>query len=143
MIRFELNQSVLRGGQRIPVHLVERTLHLVARELRKKKPYFVSLAFLSESQMRQMNAHYRGKNHVTDVLSFPLDPTSGELLFSYEQAKRQAQQMHHPVRDEIVFLLVHGLLHLFGHDHEMTTDAKKMLALQTRLLRKLGVNPQI
>ena len=143
MISFELNQVILRGGQRVSLAVIDSVIRLVAKTVKQKGPYQLSIAFLSESQMRRANKEYRGKDQVTDVLSFSLGPESGELLFCYSQAKKQAQAMRHSVKNEICFLLVHGLLHLFGYDHERTGDAKKMFPLQSRLLKKLQINPTI
>jgi len=141
MITFELNQVILRGGQRISLDLIDGVVRLVAKTVKKTKTYHVSIAFVSDAQMRRANKEYRGNDKVTDVLSFSLGPDSGELLFSYTQAKKQAKAMNHPVKQEFCFLLVHGLLHLFGYDHERRNDAKKMFSLQSDLLIKLRINP--
>lgn len=117
----------------------------VSSALKLKRKHIVSIAFISEKEMKKLNFHHRGKNAVTDVLSFTLNNEDyfGEILLSYEQAKKQAKEMKHSVRDEISFLIVHGLLHVFGFDHEVELDAKKMFPLQTKILLKLGVDPRI
>ena len=148
MIQLELNQTRLHGGERLPKALLDRVVLEVSKELPVKqlKPVrIISVAFVSEKEMRKLNLQYRGKDRVTDVLSFTLDqPDSfGEIILSYEQAKRQAKTMKHSVRAELTFLLVHGLLHVFGHDHEVEKDAKKMFSLQTHALERLGINPKI
>ncbi len=145
MIRMELNQERLKGGMRYPQARLEEVAKDVAKALKLKRVHPVSVAFVSEADMKRLNFQHRGKNAVTDVLSFTLENEDyfGEIILSYEQAKRQAKEMKHSVRDEITFLLVHGLLHVFGFDHMNELDAKKMFALQTAVLRKLGVNPRI
>lgn len=82
---------------------------------------------------------------MTDVLSFHLGEkdTLGEILICYPQAKRQAKQLGHSTRAELIFLLVHGLLHLSGFDHETPRDAKRMFPLQSRILVSLGINPRL
>lgn len=148
MIHIYLSQTRLKGGQRFPKRLLERTQREVSRVLNVKGKKEISAVFVSPKEMRRLNKTYRKKDSMTDVLSFTLDPTEsegeiGEIILSYEQAKRQAKEMKHSVRDEIVFLLVHGILHVFGHDHIKEKDAKKMFPLQTNALKKLGVNPRI
>ena len=148
MIQIELNQTRLHGGERLPKGLLDRIVVEVSKELsaRQRKPVRnISVAFVSEKEMRKLNLHYRGADRVTDVLSFTLDqPDSfGEIILSYEQAKRQSKTMKHSVRSELTFLLVHGLLHVFGHDHVQERDAKKMFPLQTHILERLGINPKI
>lgn len=145
MIKIELNQERLKGGMKFPNTRLVQIEKEVVRALKLKSLHIISAAFVSEKEMKQLNHHHRGKNAVTDVLSFTLNNEDyfGEILLSYEQAKRQAKEMKHSVRDEITFLLVHGLLHVFGHDHEKKEEANKMFLLQTKILKKLNVDPRI
>ena len=142
MIRYELNQARLRGGQRVPDAAVKRALKAVSDVLVHESDTDVSVAFVSEGEMRKLNKQWRGKNKVTDVLSFG-EKGNGEVLISYAQAQRQGKEMGHSTRDEILFLLVHGVLHLSGYDHERPTDAKKMFPLQTEILNRLGIDPRL
>lgn len=145
MIRADVNQSRLKGSQRFPARLMRQTLDEITKALRLKKDVLVSVAFVSEPEMRKLNRAWRGKDRVTDVLSFELEEGEvlGEVLISYEQAARQAKTMKHFIRDEIIFLLVHGVLHLFGYDHDRPMNAKKMFPLQTKILTKLGIDSRI
>ena len=140
MLRAELNQSILKGGQKLPASLVRKVLSACERGMKKTKAVPLSVAFIGEREMRDLNRTYRGKDKVTDVLSFE---EVGEILICYPQAKRQAAAMGHSVRDELVFLLVHGVLHAFGYDHERPNDAKHMFPLQTRILTGLGIDPRL
>lgn len=144
-LSYELNQTLLRGGQRLPHHEVQRAFAAVEHFLHPRRAWRVSVAFVSEAEIRGLNARYRGKDKVTDVLSFGDREGEhlGEVLLCYAQARRQAVQQGHTVRDENLFLLVHGLLHLFGMDHERPLDAKKMFGLQTRILESLGIDPRL
>lgn len=105
----------------------------------------VSIGFASASQMRKLNHAWRGKDRVTDVLSFGLDEGSlkGEIVLCYEQAVVQAREMDHSTRDELLFLLVHGILHLWGYDHEVQRDAKKMFPIQEKILKQLKMDPRL
>lgn len=145
MITVLLNQAGLRGGQCLPHGAVRCVCEGVARALGVHRPVRVSLAFVSAPEIRRLNAKYRGKNKVTDVLSFNLNEKDmlGELLICYPVAKRQAAELGHSTRDEVLFLLVHGLLHLFGYDHEKSSDAKRMFPLQTKILTRLGIDPRL
>jgi len=140
-----MNQSRLRGSQRVPAAVVDRTLRACTKALRVSKPATVSIAFVSPAEMKKLNKAWRGKDGITDVLSFGdiKKGDDGEILISYEQAARQAKQLGHSTRDEIMFLLVHGVLHLYGYDHMKPADAKKMFPLQTRILTSLGIDPRI
>ncbi|MBI5794573.1 rRNA maturation RNase YbeY [Candidatus Uhrbacteria bacterium] len=145
MIVAEMNQSRLKGRQRLPERLVVETLKEITKALRIKKNIEISIAFVSEPEMKKLNQTWRGKNRVTDVLSFELEQGEvfGEVLICLEQAARQAKVMGHSVRDEIMFLLVHGILHLFGYDHERPSDEKRMFSLQKKILLRLGIDPRV
>lgn len=145
MIRAQLNQSILKGGQKLPEAHLTRVLAACSRALKVKKGVVVSIGFVSPNQMRLLNKRWRRKDRVTDVLSFALDEGSlkGEIVLNYEQAVCQARERHHPTRDEVGFLIVHGLLHLWGYDHEKSADAKRMFLLQERILKSLKIDPQL
>jgi probable rRNA maturation factor len=100
----------------------------------------VDVLLADDSTLRQLNKSFRGKNKPTDVLSFPA-PTeiakrhAGDLAISLETAARQATTYGHTLRDEVCILLLHGLLHLSGEDHE--TDNGEMAAREATLRREL------
>jgi probable rRNA maturation factor len=105
-----------------------------------------TVAFVSDRLMRELNRRWRGKRGTTDVLSFPAGQsefeksegaTLGDVVISVEQAARQAAEHGLTFENEIEQLILHGLLHLCGHDHE--TDAGEMNALELRLRRRLGI----
>lgn len=145
MLSAEVNQERLKGGQRLPFARLQEVLDACAKGLKLKKEAVVSIAFVSPGQMKKLNNQWRGKNYVTDVLSFELGEgiMKGEIILSYEKAQKQAREMGHSTRDELWFLIVHGVLHVWGHDHETPKDAKKMFPLQTRILNELGIDSRI
>jgi len=143
MISIELNQSELKGGQKIPEALVKKVASVVSKELSIKKNWDVSLGFVADKKIKELNFLYRGVRSVTDVLSFSLEKETGEILISYDQAAKQAKEERHSTRHEVVFLMVHGLLHLQGFDHEQPKQAEKIFAVQGKILKKLGVNPKL
>ena len=90
--------------------------------------------------LRRLNREFRGKDKATDVLSFPASPElagvhAGDLAVSLETAQRQAEEHGHSLRDEVRVLLLHGLLHLYGMDHEI--DRGEMAAREAELRVKL------
>jgi probable rRNA maturation factor len=102
----------------------------------------VSVLLTTDAAIRKLNTQFRHKNKATDVLSFPAEgigaeEIAGDLAISVPTARRQAVEQGHPLSTEIKVLILHGLLHLNGYDHE--TDDGKM-ARRERLLRgKLGL----
>ena len=106
----------------------------------------VTVAFVSDRLMRELNRHWRGKKGTTDVLSFPAGQdefekvegvTLGDVVVSVEQAARQATEHGLSFEEEVKQLILHGLLHLCGYDHE--TDNGEMNRLELRLRRRLGI----
>jgi probable rRNA maturation factor len=106
----------------------------------------VTVAFVSDRAMRELNRRWRGKSGTTDVLSFPSGQeefekgegaTLGDVVISVEQAARQAAEHGLDFEGEVAQLILHGLLHLCGYDHE--TDSGEMNALELTLRRRLGI----
>ena len=98
----------------------------------------VSVAIVSDRQVRILNRRYRDCDYATDVLSFPASgPFLGDIVIARGVARRQAIQAGHSERDEVRVLALHGLLHLLGYDHE--TDEGRMARVERRLRRKGGL----
>jgi probable rRNA maturation factor len=101
----------------------------------------VNVLLAGDSKIRALNRRFRKKNKATDVLSFPAamagGPLAGDLAISVETALRQAKALEHSLEEELKILLLHGLLHLAGYDHE--TDAGEMRGLESRLRRRFGL----
>ena len=100
----------------------------------------VEVLLADDRALRRLNKGFRGKDKSTDVLSFPAPAEmssfhAGDLAISLETATRQAADFGHTLRDEVRILLLHGLLHLSGMDHE--TDRGEMAARETALRREL------
>ncbi len=100
----------------------------------------LSLVLCSDAHIQPLNAEWRGKDAATDVLSFPQDDpvVLGDLVVSVETAARQAIERSHSLRDELRVLLVHGLLHLLGYDHEAgPQDLEEMAQAEEKLMKRL------
>lgn len=104
-----------------------------------------TVAFVGDNRMKQLNELFRGKNTTTDVLSFPHEPDEfdpdkdnlGDIVISAEQAQKQAAENGLTLDGEIKQLILHGLLHLCGYDHE--TDNGEMNARELELREQLGI----
>jgi probable rRNA maturation factor len=117
--------------------------------LQQNAPQDVSLSILltDDAQIRTLNREYRGFDAPTDVLSFDVherDPETGllylgEIIVSHPYAARQAQKKGHSLQAEAQLLIVHGVLHLLGHDHADTREKVKMWQAQSEILNLLGL----
>ncbi len=107
---------------------------------------FITIAFVSDKKIKELNNQYRNKNSVTDVLSFIYEADEfetdnkylGDIVISVEQAKKQALENNLNLNLEIKQLILHGILHLCGYDHE--TDKGEMNKLELELRDKLGIS---
>lgn len=106
---------------------------------------FLTVAFVSDKKMRELNKTFRGKNRTTDVLSFPIEAEAfdaeknnlGDVVISLAQAEKQAEENRLDFETEIKQLILHGILHLCGGDHE--TDGGEMNRRELELRDKLGI----
>ncbi len=103
---------------------------------------YVDVLLADDLTLRRLNRTFRGKNKATDVLSFPTPSEiahthAGDLAISLDTAARQAAVYGHSLRDEVRILLLHGLLHLSGLDHE--TDRGEMARREAELRQELGL----
>lgn len=106
-----------------------------------------SIAFVDDEEMTRLNRTFRRKRRTTDVLTFPADETYGhpssravplgDIVISVDQARRQAEQEGHSLATEIRYLVLHGILHALGWDHE--TDRGEMNALELELRDRVGL----
>jgi probable rRNA maturation factor len=101
----------------------------------------LSIALVSDREMRALNRRWRGKDRSTDVLSFPLQEAGalGDVVISIDTARRQARQGGWPLSVELRRLLAHGILHCRGYDHQTRRDALRMAAAERRLLGSRGM----
>ncbi len=108
-------------------------------------PTDVSIAFLDDRTMAGLNRKYRGRRKTTDVLTFgdeglsglPGERPLGDIAISVAQAKRQAEREGHALATEIRYLILHGMIHAFGWDHE--TDEGEMNALEMNVRARVGL----
>ena len=108
----------------------------------------LSLVFTDDEAIQKLNAEWRDKDKPTNVLSFPafpvepgdpLPPMLGDIVLAYETVVREAELEQKPLENHITHLIIHGLLHLLGYDHETDEEAEEMEALERRALARLAI----
>lgn len=137
----------LAGYRRI----FEKIFEKAAKNLALNPQSSVSVIFVKDERMHQINRDYRGIDRTTDVISFALadnqdendyiETELGDIFINIDAAVRQAEEYEHSEKREICFLFTHGLLHLCGFDHMKPEDEKVMIAKQKEILDDI-VSPQ-
>ncbi|NUS22237.1 MAG: rRNA maturation RNase YbeY [Mesorhizobium sp.] len=108
----------------------------------------LSIVFSDDAHIQALNAEWRGKDKPTNVLSFPafsfpkggpLPPMLGDIVLASETVAREAALEDKPIVNHITHLVIHGLLHLLGHDHETDAEAEEMEAIERAALARLAI----
>lgn len=151
-----------QGYKNIDKHMENSINELVNAVLKYENcmdDYEISISFVSNEEIKDLNREYRGIDAVTDVLSFPMlefeedydeleddeeeyieeELPLGDIVISVEKADEQAQDYGHSFIRELAFLLVHGMLHLLGYDHEKEEEEVIMFQKQEEILDKLNI----
>jgi probable rRNA maturation factor len=138
-------EIVRRGaGKQFPSRRLKKVA-LTVLGLVEQENVELSLALVGNAEMQKLNAKYRRMNHPTDVLSFPMEekllqetPLLGDVIISVEQAAEQARERRRTLDEEMTTLLIHGIVHLLGYDHERSAkDARIMRRLEKKILGQL------
>lgn len=111
----------------------------------------LSIKITDDSELKDLNLRFRGLDQTTDVLSFEADFTDpdsgsrylGDIVISFPQADQQANDRGHTALEEIQLLVIHGVLHLLGYDHDTDENKENMWSLQKAVLSKLEISVQI
>ncbi len=134
--------------------LVEKLLQHAASIENIEPETEVSVTFVTNEAIQDINREYRGKDQPTDVISFALEEQGegeievtfegmprilGDIIISTDRAKEQAEEYNHSFERELGFLAVHGFLHLLGYDHMEPEDEKVMFAKQDDILKTFGL----
>ncbi len=130
--------------------LAKRAIPAVFVEAKIEGGYGVelSLVFTDDATIRKLNAEWRDKDQPTNVLSFSafpmmpgdqLSPILGDIVLAYETVVREAELEGKPLENHITHLIIHGLLHLLGYDHEIDDEAENMEELERRALARLAI----
>jgi probable rRNA maturation factor len=134
--------------------LVQNILNFAAKEEEVEDNSEVSVTFVTNERIQEINREYRHKDQPTDVISFALEELGedeveivggqiprvlGDIIISIERAKEQAEEYNHSFSRELGFLALHGFLHLLGYDHMEEMDEKKMFQRQKDILDEYGL----
>ena len=111
--------------------------------------YEVSLSFVDNEEIHELNREYRGVDRSTDVLSFPLltdefdveieEESLGDIVISLERALEQSEEYNHSFEREVCFLVCHSMFHLLGYDHDTEENTKDMRKREEDVLNKLNI----
>lgn len=111
--------------------------------------YEVSLSFVDNEEIHELNRQYRGVDRATDVLSFPLltddfdveieEESLGDIVISLERALEQSEEYNHSFEREVCFLVCHSMFHLLGYDHDTEENTKDMRKREEGVLNKLNI----
>ncbi len=137
--------------------LIERAAQAVMEYEECDENFEISVSFVEDEEMQLLNSQYRGIDSTTDVLSFPImdfddsEPVGsvedfideelvlGDIVISTSRAAEQAVEYGHSIERELTFLMVHGMLHLMGEDHDTPEKEAVMFGKQDEILEKLGI----
>lgn len=132
------------------IGLVERAARAAFAELRlaANSQSELSVVFTDDAAIQALNAEWRGKDKPTNVLSFPafppakdgpLPPMLGDIVLAAETVAREAAEEKKPIENHVSHLVIHGLLHLLGYDHETDVEAEEMEAVERAALARLAI----
>jgi len=103
----------------------------------KKEKHNLSIVFVGDKKIKELNKKYRKKNKITDILAFDGDGDFfGEIIINYAQIRRQAKLYNNSVQKELIFILIHGLLHLLGYGDETEKERKEMIRKGEGFIKK-------
>jgi len=132
-VKIEINNQT---KHKIDLRLVEKVVKVFAQAYKINKNKEISLAFVGDTEIKKLNKSYRGLNKATDILSFPgEDNFLGEIIIDYDQIKRQAVSFKNSAKKELIFILVHGLLHLIGYEDETDKEREEMIKLGEKFIK--------
>jgi probable rRNA maturation factor len=130
-----------------PPTLIERPVHLALKHQKESLEVDISVVLTDSRSLQELNRHYLGIDAPTDVLSFPAsesDPETGarylgDILIAVPYARKSARKAGHSLEAELQLLVVHGMLHLLGHDHAKPREKARMWKAQREILTQLGL----
>ena len=125
----------------LPVYSMPKTRPRISRSLLLEmknavlpRDYALSVAFVDTDVMREINGKYRNRRYSTDILSFPLSPCSGEIIFSMKDIEKRAPMFKRGTLNFLAFIFIHGLLHLKGYSH-----GSRMEREEEKIRRKFNI----
>jgi probable rRNA maturation factor len=132
-MQYELHKTV--PFRIVSQALVDRIFHAAEQVVDIPKEFHFSIAVVSDQTMHDLNRTYRKKDKPTDVLAFRYDDSSGEIVLSADRLRAQAKMYGHTVTVETAYMLVHGILHILGWDHESDSEENDMKSKEYAILQ--------
>jgi len=134
MIRFEFNKQKERLDLRASLKKLEK---IISKEF--KKSGLISVAFVDKKTIKALNRHYRAKDKTTDILTFVLNENDylGEILLSYKDIEKRSLLTQKTPKETAIYLIVHGVCHIFGYTHKKKDDTRKMELKEKEILKQL------
>lgn len=145
----------INNEQDIPImeNIEEIAIEIAELALEKENMsnrYEISISFVDNNRIRELNRDFRNIDSITDVLSFPLldedsivfedlEPMLGDIVISVEKAKEQAEEFNHSLEREIVYLIVHSVFHLLGYDHMDENQKNIMRNKEKEIIREIKI----
>jgi probable rRNA maturation factor len=147
--------EVIFSGDKLPQESIVANMELAARQILEShditnEEIEISVTFVDEQEIKELNSMYRETDKVTDVLSFPQfdDPGNipktgpvalGDVVICNQRAEEQAEEYGHSAEREFVYLFVHSILHLLGYDHMNDEDKKEMREAEEETMQAIGL----
>lgn len=124
---------------------IETAVETVLKAENKSGNYEVSVSFVSNEEIRELNRDFRNVDSETDVLSFPMDDDDefdgviilGDIVLSTQRIIEQANEFGHSLEREMIYLTVHSMLHLLGYDHMITSEKEEMRQREKEIMKEL------
>lgn len=155
MIYVENNQNKIEINEE-QIEKLKKVIDFALKEEEVKVPYEISVLFVDNEEIKQINKENRNINRETDVLSFPMfekeelenkinsqdfeyEDVLGDIIISIDRVKEQAEEYGHSFEREFAYMIVHGFYHLMGYDHIKEEDKAIMRPKEEKVLNKLGI----
>ena len=137
----------IESNHKFPDSLFERAAQATLKHQKESPDVDISIVLADDARLHELNRDYLGVDAPTDVLSFPASETDpdtgaryiGDIIISVPYATKGAAKAGHPVESELQLLVVHGVLHLLGHDHAKPKEKARMWKAQAEILESLGL----
>lgn len=146
-ILIDIRKKGFKTDEKMEQMMKEATITTL-EHLEKTGHYEISVSFVENEEIKELNRDYRGVDQITDVLSFPMDDLPhfednsillGDVVIAVDVMKHQAKELGHTEERELVYLYVHSLLHLFGYDHIESDEKLEMRLLEKEIMKQLGL----
>ncbi|MDW7669782.1 MAG: rRNA maturation RNase YbeY [Bacillota bacterium] len=137
------NRQKTRKIENQNIELINRAVKACLIEENINSNVEVSLSFVNNKEIKELNMKYRGKDYSTDVLSFPLNEgvedliILGDIIISIDKVIQQSEEFNHSFERELTYLIIHGMFHLLGYDHLKEEDKIIMRNKEKKIIKEL------